>query len=229
MDLPAGWQEAVQNKDIAAFAAKYVVDFAPVIDVVRDTWSKETLTELAEGKIFVSDAVLNHLMKERLANAERPPLKSLTVASDASGTLTLNAKTLDDKRLSLTGTIEKFVRESDKAEFVYKVQKHKLPGHGLTSWIFGNLSLSAAQKLMGTVKLDKDLPVSVKGNTVTVDFSEVVEQTRLAKTELFGQKLIDMIIIEGALVKDGGIEIDTRFNVNENTVNALRRIVSIRE
>ena len=223
VDLPASWYEKAQNIDIAGIAAK-VADYAPVIDVVRDTWDKETLTELLDGKIFVSDAVLNFYLKERLVNEENSPLKSIVVAS-RDGMMNINAVTKDDKKLAFEGTIAEFIKNKDSSRFVYRVKKHKFPGHGITSWVFGSVSLSMAQRLFGALPVSDKLPVTVKHNDVTVDFGNVIADSKLGQTEFAGQKLSDMVEIENALLKNGGMEIDTKLNISDGVKDALRRIV----
>ena len=228
IDLPAGWQANVLSFDISSIG-DFVSDMVPLIDIVRDTWNKETLTELAEGKIFVADAVLNNILKERIKNDDHSPLKNITVTSAASGKLTINATMNNNKSLLLEGMIEEFVKDADKTRIVYNVTKHKMPGsHNLTAFVFKNLSLSTTQKLFGNLRsVTAELPVEVKHNKVAVNLTDVLAASRFASAVLpDGQKLIDTIEIEGARVKEGGLEIDTKFVGNSEQLRGmLRRIL----
>ena len=220
-DLPASWEGSI---DISNIAAK-VDDVAMVVDVLRDTWDKETLTELLDGKIFLADSVLNTVIEKRLAGDENSPLKTVVLTSTDGGLLSIDAKTKDGRKFSFTGTIEEFVKQKDGARFVYKVKKHKMPGHGLNSWIFGCISLSASQKLFGAVPSGDDMPITIKNNTVTVNLTDALADSRLAKAEIMGYSLYDITEIEGATPKNGGIELNTKFNAPDGLKNALRRIL----
>ena len=228
VDLPIAWQERVTNVDFSIISG-FVADFMPFIDIVRDTWDRETLTALSEGKIFVSDALLNEMLAQRLTKEENSPLKKITVNSSADGTFSVNALLPKNKTLVLQGIVESFVKEPGKAQIVYRIQKHKMSGdNSLTAFVFKNLSLSTAQKLFGDLRsAKKDLPVTVKHNTVTVDFADVLAASRLAGATLpNGKKLLDLVEIEGASVKKGGIEIDTKFVGGEHLKDMLTRAIA---
>ena len=49
IDLPAGWLEKIHNIDWAEIKEK-VQDYGPALRVLRETWSRETLTEISQGK-----------------------------------------------------------------------------------------------------------------------------------------------------------------------------------
>ena len=224
MDLPVAWQEALGKIDIAKIEAK-VQDFAPAVSVLRETWSKETLADMSEGKLFVPDDVINNVLKERIAK-DNSPLKELTVASHGNGVLDLNAVTAKGDKILLAGIIEEFSQKDGAAKLVYRVKKHKLPGHGLTSWIFSNVSLAMAQRLFGKVEIKDDIPLTVKHNTVTIDLSETLKASKWGTTSFMGQNLLDMVQVEGAKAKEGGIELDTKLNVSDDVKATLRRIVT---
>ena len=48
MDMPANWQQAIASIDVAK-VEQAVADYGPALQVVRDTWDKETLAEIADG------------------------------------------------------------------------------------------------------------------------------------------------------------------------------------
>ena len=64
MDLPAAWVEQVQKIDWAELKEK-VQDYGPALAVIKGTWSRESLKEISEGKVFVSDEVMNKALAER--------------------------------------------------------------------------------------------------------------------------------------------------------------------
>ena len=222
-DLPVSWQAAVSSIDFAKLSEK-VADFAPAMAVIKSTWERETLQEILQGKVFVPDSSVNEAVKNRLESEENPPLKELSFRSHGDR-LEINAVTKKGDKIILDGEIEEFYQKDGKAMMVYKVKKHKLPGHGLTSWIFSRLSLSMGQKLFGKINIDKELPVTLKHNTVTLDFTDILAAAPIGQTELMGHKVLEMVEIENARPKDGGIEIDTKLNIPDDVKAALIRII----
>ncbi len=65
------------------------------------------------------------------------------------------------------------------------------------------------------------MPISIRHNTVTVDYSKVLAESDFGKTEYQGHRLMDMLEIEGAKPKDDGIEFDTKLNVPDDVKKAL--------
>ena len=65
IDLPAQWVEQAQRIDWDSVRAA-VADYGPVLTVLRDTWDRETIREIADGHLFVRDAVLNDAIAQSL-------------------------------------------------------------------------------------------------------------------------------------------------------------------
>lgn len=224
-DLPVSWQENISRIDFAALKDK-VADYSSVFSVIRETWSRETIKELSDGKVFVPDAVINEAVKKRIAAETNAPVTEIALTSHENGLLDIEAVTPKGDKLLLSGTIETFSQKDGKALLSYRVKKHKLPGHGLSSWIFSRVSLSMAEKLFGKIKTDDTMPVAIKKNTVTIDFSDALAMSKLSSTTFAGERLIDIVEIEGAVPKEGGIELDTKLNVSDEMKAALKRIAS---
>ena len=54
IDIPANWMEKIQNVDWSK-VRESVKDYGPAIKVLQQTWSKESLLEISQGKLFVPD------------------------------------------------------------------------------------------------------------------------------------------------------------------------------
>ena len=130
IDIPANWMEKIQNIDWSKVEAS-VKDYGPAIKVLQQTWSKESLLEISQGKLFVPDSVINEAIAK------------------------------------------------------------KIP----------------------------------EGGSVTVDYSKVLAESDFGKTEYQGHRLMDMLEIEGAKPKDGGIEFDTKLNVPDDVKKALMAVL----
>lgn len=222
IDLPANWQEQLQNIDWAKVQEK-VADYGPALRVIKDTWDKETLTEISQGNLFVSDKMLN----EAIAKAIKAdsPVKSVILESKENGRLNVTADTNKVGKVELSGEVKEFVHEGDKSYMVYRVRERNIPNHGLMSWIFSRVSLAMAQRMVGPVTLSEDLPVEIKHNMVRIDYSKVLADSEFGKTMFHGHRLLDMIEIEKAVPKEGGIMFQTKLNIPDDVKDDLQGLL----
>ena len=223
IDLPAGWQEKVENIDWSSVQAA-VQDYGPVLQVIRNTWDKESLLDISQGRLFVSDDVLNQAIADRIPADSS--VKSVVVASHANGRMDVRAETEKIGLVELSGEIQAFVHDKDQSYMVYRVRERNLPDHGLMSWVFSRISLSMAERLVGHIELSDDLPIEIQHNTVRIDYRKVLDESDFGKTEFRGYRLSDMIEIDKATPKDGGIEFETKLNVPDEVKDALVQLVS---
>ena len=223
IDIPANFIEQVKNIDWSG-VREAVKDYGPALTVLRDTWDRETLAQIADGHLFVRDATLNEAIAKNIGT--EGTVRSIELHSHADGRLDLICTTSKKyKKIELSGTIEEFVHDGDKSYAVYRVRKKNIPDHGFVSWVFSRVSLSLAERMMGRFDVSDTLPVEIRGNKVYVDFHEVLAASKLGQTTFQGHKLTDMIEIEGASVQEGGIMFDTKLNVPDDVKDALRAIV----
>lgn len=222
VDLPANWQEQLRNIDWAKVKEK-VADYGPALTVVKETWNRETLAEISQGNLFVPDETLNEIIAKNIK--EGGPAKSLTLKSHENGRLDICVDTAKLGKVELSGQVKEFVHEGDKSYLVYRVRERNIPNHGLMSWVFSRISLAMAQRMVGKVELSEDLPITIKHNTVQVDYSKALAESDFGKTEFHGHRLLDMIEIQGATVKEGGIMFKTKLNVPDDVKDDLKAIV----
>jgi len=82
-----------------------------------------------------------------------------------------------------------------------------------------------AERLTGKLDFPEDIPVTIKHNTVTVDFSQVLAESDFGKSEYKGHRLMDMVEIKSATPKEGGIDLETEFNVPDDIKDDLKSIL----
>lgn len=223
IDIPANWMEKVQNIDWSK-VKESVKDYGPAIKVLQQTWSKESLLEISQGKLFVPDSVINEAIAKKIP--EGGSVTGVTVTSHANGRLDIRAETKKVGPVELSGEIQEFVHDGDTSYMKYRVRSRNIPEHGLMSWVFSRVSLAMAERMVGHVELSEDLPISIRHNTVTVDYSKVLAESDFGKTEYQGHRLMDMLEIKGAKPKDGGIEFDTKLNVPDDVKKALVAVLA---
>lgn len=170
------------------------------------------------------DSVINEAIAKKIP--EGGSVTGVTIKSHANGRLDIRAETKRVGPVELSGEIQEFIHEGDKSYMKYRVRSRNIPEHGLMSWIFSRVSLAMAERMVGHVELSDDLPISIRHNTVTVDYSKVLAESDFGKTEYQGHKLMDMLEIEGAKPKDGGIEFDTKLNVPDDVKKALVAVLA---
>lgn len=223
IDIPANVIEQVKNVDWSA-VREAVRDYSPALTVLRDTWDRETLAQIAEGHLFVRDSVLNEAIAKNLGMGGT--IRGIVMRSHANGRLDLLCTTTKKyKKVELSGTIEEFVHDGDKSYAVYCVREKNIPDHGFVSWVFSRVSLSMVERMMGRFDVSENLPVEIHGNKVHVDFREMLAASKLGQTEFHGHRLTDMIEIEGASVQEGGIMFDTKLNVPDDVRDALEALL----
>ena len=226
MDMPANLQQAFANIDIAKIQ-QAVEDYGPAIEVVRGTWDHATLQEIADGKLFVSDDMMNEaIAKQVAAQGDDAPVTSIVLKSHENGRLDITADTKKLGPVELSGTIEEFVHDGDQSLLKYHVRSKNIPQHGLMSWVFSRISLSMAERMVGHIDLPENMPVTVKRNVVTVDFHKVLTESQLGQTTFEGHSLLDMVEIKSATPKDGGVLFETELHVPDDVKAALRRMVT---
>ena len=223
IDLPAGWQEKAAQVDWSK-VQEAVQDYGPVIQVIQNTWDKESLLEISQGKLFVPDDVMNKAIAKRIPADST--VKSVTIASHANGRMDVRAETEKVGPVELSGEIQEFVHDGDKSYMVYRVRERNIPDHGLMSWVFSRISLSMAERLVGHIELSEDLPVQIQHNSVRIDYSKVLSESDFGKTEFQGHRLLDMVEIDKATPKDGGVEFETKLNIPDVVEDELKKLVT---
>ncbi len=223
IDMPANWMEKIQHVDWSKVKAA-VADYGPVLSVLRQTWSKESLLEISQGKLFVSDDVINDAIAKQMT--DDGAVTGVTIKSHENGRLDITANTKKVGPVEVSGEIKEFVHQGDSSYAVYRVRSKNIPNHGLMSWVFSRISLSMAERLVGHMEMPANLPVTVHHNTIRVDYSKALAASDFGKTEYQGHRLIDMIEIERATPKEGGVEFDTKLNVPDDVKQALLAVLT---
>ena len=219
MDMPAIISEYFPGIS-AESISEAVEDYQPAWQVIKHTWSNETLKEIMQGKVSVPDSVINEAIAESLRAekdgseaAAEPPVTELKLTSRENGRLEIFANTKNIGRVEFSGTIEEFVHNREDSHVTYRVRERALKDHGLASWFFSRISMSLSQKLFGKLDLGESLPTIINGNYITVDCRKALEQSKLAKADIKGYPVLDMLEIKNAVPHDGYIMFETSLNI----------------
>ncbi|MBR2143081.1 hypothetical protein [Anaerovibrio sp.] len=219
MDLPAAVVEAAAKIDWVQ-VAQTIEDYEPVVRVVQQTWSHESLVDILNGSIAVPDSVINDALAERLAGGNNN-ITAVEIASRETGRVEIKATTKRLGRVEVSGIIEEMVHDTNGTHMTFRVKERALKDHGLGSWFFSRLSLSMVQNLFGKIELGDDLPTTIKGNRVRVDFGPALEKGDLANTRLHGHRLLDLFSIQSATPHEGYITFKTKVDLPDDIVQMI--------
>jgi len=220
LSLPSSVSKQLQrlyNEKVQAILQQY----APAIQVLRQTWDKKTLEGIMSGKVAVPDATINEALAKRFTGQGR--VKSLSITSLENGRLKIHLSVRKVGRIELTGTIDKFVHTKDESYLTFTVEQKELVDHKLLSWFFSHLSLSLMEKFTGHMNPFEEVPLSFKGNTVTADLTQRFKDSDLAQTTVLGYNLADSLQIDGAVPHKDYVEFQTNLQVPEDVKNLLLR------
>lgn len=223
IDMPAAIQNNMQTIDWGR-VQEAVADYGPVIDVVRSTWTKESLRDIMAGHIAVPEETINAALAAK--TDQDAGGGSIRIHARDDGRLDVTAQTDNFGRVEFSGTIEAFVHNADESYMTYRVKEKELPEQGLLSWFFSRVSLSMAEKIVGHADLSEDLPTSISGNDVRVDFHDRLEASALGQTSVRGYKLLDVVEIKDAQPHEGYIEFSTGLKLPDNVKSILQNILS---
>lgn len=223
MDMPiAMLEEAAQSVSIGALASG-VADLAPVVEIVRHTWSTQTLAQISEGRVTVPDEVIN----ESLARyaGENQKISDIRVASLGDGRLRLTAKTEKLGAVDFLCRIDQLRHDKDISLLKFTVLEKDLPDQEVLSWIVSRVSLSMVEKMVGHIEFGDTVKTKITGDTVAIDFHDALAATPFGKANLFGYRLGDALVIEEATPKEGYIECKTALKLPDGVKQMVQNIL----
>jgi len=223
IDIPASFIEQAKHIDWSA-VREAVKDYSPALTVLRDTWDRETLAQIAEGHLFVRDSVMNEAIAKNLGTGGS--IRSIVLRSNANGRLNLTCTTTKKyKKIELSGIIEEFVHDGDKSYAVYRVREKNIPNHGFVSWVFSRVSLSMVERMVNG-QTNYVTEVLVTGFQLLESRAQrAMRAHKEGQATLRGHNLMEMIEIEGAEVREGGIMFDMKLNVPDDVRETIRSIL----
>lgn len=224
IDLPPVIEESIMSIDFDSFRAS-LNEAGPFLSIIKETWNRQTLIDIISGHIAVPDEEINKAIKENLEKrSKKGNLTDLSLVSRKDGKIELQAVTKRLGRIELIGTIEDCVHDGNRSYITYHMEERALKDQGLLSWVVSRISLSMTVKLFGDLDVADDLPVTISGNRVTVDFSERLNKSAFAQKEYKGIRIIDMFKIEKAEPHDGYIVFKTSLEIPDSLKSSLKGI-----
>ena len=186
-------------------------DLRPLVAPLYNLWTINALPEILNGRLFISEAFINSMLTQVSANSS--VLKSIDVNCYDSGNVDFMVSH-QMGRFLIKGEIVECSHNNQKSILVFCINNKQVLSDGSISKIFSQLTMNVINKALDNM-LNKSLPNGIKfiygADVVTVDFKDFIARSILKKYKLFERCLADWVVIEKALVVDGGIELRLKF------------------
>lgn len=223
LDLPVDIPTDAIGRISFANISETVTNLEPIMSVIRHTWSTQTLAEITDGKVSVPDEVINESLA-RYTN-ENSHIYNINVTSLGENKLRLVAQTKKFGAIDFICRIDQFEHNKDISLLKFTVLEKDLPEHEVLSWIISRVSLSMVEKMVGRIELGDTIKTKIVHDTVAIDFHDALNETEFGKSNLFGYKVSDALVIENAVPKDGYIEFKTSLDMPETVKRMLYNIL----
>jgi hypothetical protein len=200
-----------------------IPDVSHVIAVLKETWDLQTFANLEQGKVAISDDVINQSLASAIEGSEQ--VKELSITSLADNKLKITALTKETGHVVFLCRVEQFEHNKDYSVMKLKVVDKKLPDKPLVSWIFSRVSLAMVTKLVGKVDPGHDLAVKIVGNEVTIDFHQALYNSNLGTIDVLGYKPLDAINIKEAIPEKGFVNFTTSVDLPDNIKGMIQNVL----
>ena len=197
--------------------------FWQTMTVMRNTWDAQTIEGLLQGKVTLTEEVVNAclaLQTPNTADNEAPKLvfheQEVEIISTTKewGKIVLRAKLL-------------MLRHNrDESVMRMEILDKKLPDKKMLSWLFSRISLGFLEKILGPLNIGDGITVQTIDNTVTVYFRERLRTAASSSRMMFGVPLLDSISVSKAVVHSGSVELSCRLELGDALGSGLALLVS---
>ena len=210
---------------LAQPAYAFSVLSADTENVLKDTWSAQTLKDLENGVIAVPESAINEYLEAALP--EHPDIRSAHLAIHPDNKLALNIDTKGTGKMALEGTVTRFVQNSDESDMSIQIGKRKMLDKPITSWFFAHISLGMLTKLFGNPLNDEQdkFITKIHGNTLDIDFKPYVSQSTLSRVSAGGFSLFDLFSVDSLSTDEGVVYLHTSWLGSSFVLSSLHQIL----
>ena len=190
-------------------------DIRPLVAPLYNLWTINALPEIINGRLFISEAFINSMLTQ--VSAKSTVLKSIDVNCYDSGNIDFMVSH-QMGRFLIKGEIVECCHNNQKTTLVFCINNKQVLSDGSISKLFSQLTMNVINKALDNM-LNTTLSNGIKfiygADVVTVDFKEFVARSILKKYKIFEHFIADWVVIEKAIVLDGGIELRLKYKNEE--------------
>ena len=196
------------------------------LDLITNTWDAQTLNNLLQGKVVITEDVLNTYLTYQLKNnCEVDGLQVLF----PNGKVQVTAVTAKMGNVVLNSNLHTLRHNRNESVMILDVFDKQLPDKALLSWLASWVSLGVVARLFGPLEFGDGITVHMEKNRVTVNFHERLRTTLPDLKQIFGKPLRDVVIIDEARVLNGAIELTCKLDVSPTVRKALEMVAELGE
>ena len=194
-------------------------------NVLKDTWNAQTLQSLEDGVIAVPESAINEYLAATLP--DHPDIRAAHLAVHPDNKLALDINTKDTGRMSLEGTVTRFVQNSNESDMNIHIGKRKLLDKPITSWFFAHISLGMLSKLFGNPLNDGQdkFITKIHGNSLDINFKPYIGQSALSRVSAGGFSLFDLFSVDSLSTDEGVVYLHTSWVGSSFVLSSLHQIL----
>ncbi len=185
----------------------------PLIVPLHNLWTTNALTEIADGRLFISEAFINSFLGVQIK--DNHSFKSVDVNCYESGTIDCMVEHTMGRFLIKAELIE-CVHDQKKSNIVFCINDKKVISSGGLQQLLASVTLKLANTFLSkylNTTLRNGIKLVYGSDVLTVDFAELLNNSELFN-HLVDEKPIKYLVnISKATVVDGGIELGLKYNV----------------
>ncbi|MDF2634561.1 MAG: hypothetical protein K0R78_1435 [Pelosinus sp.] len=201
-----------------------IPDLSHVIAVLKETWNLQTFKNLEQGKVAISDDIINEYLATAIEDSEE--VKELSITSLENHQLKITALTKKAGHMVFLCRVERFEHNKQYSVMKLKVVDKKLPDKPIVSWIFSKVSLAMVTKLVGNVDPGHGLGLKIKGNEVNIDFHQALYNSNLGTIDVLGYKPLDAVIVREAMPEKGFVNFTTAVDLPDHIKEMIKNVLS---
>ncbi|MEA4834431.1 MAG: hypothetical protein VB133_04765 [Anaeromusa sp.] len=165
----------------------------------------QTLRELLNGKVAISDQVVNKYLAIEG--------QGLCVYAKPDNVVEIIKETSQWGTICLLASVTTIIHDDKQSTIALQVREKKVIGKCIVSWVLSMCKMSWLTKLVGNPALGEGLAVSVDGDCITVDFKKKLSTTKLATMKLQDKSILNMVRVYSGKTMDGKIILDVCLNI----------------
>jgi hypothetical protein len=224
MDMPVIISDHVMDTVKGWSIEEKIPNLSHVLSVLKETWDLQTFRNLEQGKVAVSDALINESLASAIEDSEE--VKELSITSLGDHKLKITALTKKAGPMVFLCRVDQFEHNKEYSVMKLKVLDKKLPDKPIVSWIFSKVSLAMATKLVGNVNLGQGLGIKIVGNEVTIDFHQALYNSNFGTIDVMGYKPLDAVILKAATPEQGFVNFTTAIDLPDEIKNRIKNVLS---
>ena len=171
---------------------------AQYAETASQALADQNLVDIQNGVINISDETLNSMLAITVGGSAGNSVQAIHVEIKPDNNITTDIKT-NNVSYEISAHIDQLTHNSSQSLIVLNVTGKKITDGGLWNCIKNFvLSLCSVQTLtnwFGVPQFQNGIKLTVKSDTVTMDYHEWLYKTKFGALKLFGKRVLDIVTV----------------------------------